>query len=92
MTAAPTRTGPLAYIVVGVLAVALAAVCGIVVFNKKVSDREAEATRIEAHATELEARADGLSSFVDLQADPRLPRPDRRAARTEPLRLGAGAA
>ena len=62
--AAPTRTGPLAYIVVGVLAVALAAVCGIVVFNKKVSDREAEATRIEAHATELEARADGLSSFV----------------------------
>ena len=61
---APTRTGPLAYIIVGVLAVALAAVCGIVVFNKKVSDREAEATRIEAHATELEARADGLSSFV----------------------------
>ena len=60
----PARTGPLAYIVVGVLAVALAAVCGIVVFNKKVSDREAEATRIEAHATELEARADGLSSFV----------------------------
>ena len=59
-----TRTGPVAYIVVGVLAIALAAVCGIVVFNKKVSDREAEAAQVEAHATELEARADGLSSFV----------------------------
>jgi Tfp pilus assembly protein PilN len=64
---APTRTGPLSYIIVGGLVVVLAAVCGIVVFNKKVSDGEAEVTRIEAHATELQARADALSSFVSFQ-------------------------
>ncbi len=64
---APTRTGPLSYIIVGGLVVVLAAVCGIVVFNKKVSDGKAEVTRIEAHATELQARADGLSSFVSFQ-------------------------
>ena len=64
---APTRTGPLSYIIVGVLVVALAAVCGIVYFNKKVSDNQAEVDRIEAHATELEARADALSSFVSFK-------------------------
>jgi len=64
---APTRTGPLAYVVVGVLALALAAVCGVVVFDKRVDERKAEAAALERQAAEVQARAASLASFTTFQ-------------------------
>lgn len=64
---APTRTGALAYVVVGALVVALAAVSGLVFFNKQVSDREAEAAVLESRAAETQARAESLSAFAGFQ-------------------------
>lgn len=64
---APTRTGPLAYIVVGALALVLLAVTGVVVFDNKVSDREAAVAPLEAEAAESSARAESLAPFVNFQ-------------------------
>lgn len=64
---APTRSGPLAYVVVGLLAVALAAVCGVVLFDKRVDERTAEAAALESEAAEVQARAASLASFTTFQ-------------------------
>jgi Tfp pilus assembly protein PilN len=64
---APMRSGGLAYVVVGVLVVGLAAVCGVVFLNKQVADREAEVAALEAESSDLRARAQSLSRFVAFQ-------------------------
>jgi Tfp pilus assembly protein PilN len=62
---APMRTGPLAYVIVAVLAVALVAVTATVLIGNQVSDRKAEKASLEAQVAEAEAEAARLSSFAD---------------------------
>lgn len=64
---APNRSGPLAYVVVATLALILAGVFGVVSFNKRVADRQTEATALEARAAEAEARASSLAAFISFQ-------------------------
>ena len=65
--AAPTRTGPLAYVVVGVLVVVLAAITGVTLLDNRVSDRKSEATALEATASAVQSRAQSLSGFASFQ-------------------------
>ncbi len=65
--AAPSRTGSVAYFVVGALALALVGVCAVVFMGSKVSDKQAEVDRLEAQAIETEARAGSLASYVSFQ-------------------------
>lgn len=66
-SSAPGRTGSASYLVVGVLAVVLAAVTAVVFLGNKIDDKQTEADALEAKAVETEARADGLSSYVSFQ-------------------------
>ena len=64
---APVRTGPLAYIVVGFLAVTLLAVVAVVMLGNSVDDKRAEVASLEAQAAEAQARAQALSPYVSFQ-------------------------
>lgn len=64
---APVRTGPLAYIVVGFLAVVLAAVIAVFTLGNSVEGKEAEVATLEAQAAESQARAQALSPYVSFQ-------------------------
>jgi Tfp pilus assembly protein PilN len=61
---APTRTGSLAYVVVGVLAAALLGVTAVVLTNNQVSDRKAEKASLEQQVATAQAKADRLGSFA----------------------------
>lgn len=61
---APLRSGPLSYLVVGVLAVALLAVTALVLTGNQVKDREAEVASLEVREAEARARAESLSAFA----------------------------
>lgn len=62
---APLRTGPLAYVIVAVLAVALIGVTLVVLTSNQISDREAEKASLEGQVTQAEAEAKKLDSFVN---------------------------
>jgi Tfp pilus assembly protein PilN len=62
---APMRTGPLSYVVVGVLAAALVAVTLLVITNNKISDREAERASLSSQVARAEAEAQRLASFAE---------------------------
>jgi Tfp pilus assembly protein PilN len=62
---APMRTGPLAYVIVGVLAVGLVAVTATVLIGNQVTDRKAEKASLEVQVAEAEAEAERLSSFAE---------------------------
>lgn len=62
---APMRTGPLAYVVVAVLAVALIAVTLTVLTGNQISDRKAEKANLQVQLAETQAQAEHLSSFAD---------------------------
>jgi Tfp pilus assembly protein PilN len=62
---APMRTGPIAYVVVGVLAAALVAVTLLVMTNNKISDREAERASLESQVSQAEAEAQRLAPFAE---------------------------
>jgi Tfp pilus assembly protein PilN len=64
---APTRAGVIPYVLVGVLAFTLVAVCAVVLTNKQISDREAEVSALEADATALEATAASLARYTTFQ-------------------------
>jgi Tfp pilus assembly protein PilN len=61
---APTRTGSLAYVVVGVLGAALLAVTAVVLTNNQISDREAEKASLQEQVVAAQAEADRLGSFA----------------------------
>lgn len=61
---APTRTGSLAYVVVGVLGAALLAVTAVVLTNNQISDRQAEKASLEQQVATAQAEADRLGSFA----------------------------
>ena len=62
---APSRTGPLAYIVVGVLAVALLAVTAVVMTQNKIADRKSEVVSLTAQEAETSVQAVRLQSYAD---------------------------
>lgn len=64
---APTRTGPIAYIVVAALAIVLAAVAAVTLLGNQTSDRKAEVASLEARSAETQARAQSLTQFTSFQ-------------------------
>ena len=65
---APLRTGPLAYVIVGVLAAALVGVTLTVMTGNKVAERKAEVTDLETQVTAAQAQAEQLNSYADFAA------------------------
>jgi len=59
------RTGPLAFIVVGALVIALAGVMALVVTSDQVSERESELASLKGREVALKARADRLAPFAE---------------------------
>jgi Tfp pilus assembly protein PilN len=62
-----SRTGPLAYIVVGVLVALLAGVIVMIVSSNQISERESELTSLQAKEAAAEARADLLAPYAKFQ-------------------------
>ena len=62
---APSRTGGLAYVVVGVLAVALLAVVGVVLTDNQIAERQAQVTELKGQLEQATAEADRLRSYAD---------------------------
>jgi Tfp pilus assembly protein PilN len=61
----PTRTGPVAYVVVGGLLAVLAGVALLVTTSNTISEREAEVSRLEAEEASARARAESMSAFAE---------------------------
>jgi Tfp pilus assembly protein PilN len=62
-----SRTGPVAYVLVGILAVALIGVVMLVLFSNQVHDSEAEVARLETEKTAATARATKLSAYTNFK-------------------------
>ena len=62
---APMRTGPLSYVVVAVLALALLAVTAIVLTSNQISDRKAEKESIDSQVAQAQAQANRLKPYAD---------------------------
>jgi Tfp pilus assembly protein PilN len=60
----PLRTGPLPYVIVAVLAVALAGVTLIVLTGNQISDRKAEVASLQSQVDQTQAEAKKLESFT----------------------------
>jgi Tfp pilus assembly protein PilN len=67
-TRAPARTGPLAYVVVGVLAVALLGVVGVVLTDNQIADRQTQVTELQGQLDRATAQAHRLQSYADFAA------------------------
>ena len=65
---APARTGPLAYVVVAVLAVALFAITALVLTANQISDNESEKADLENQVAAAQAEAQRFNSFADFAA------------------------
>ena len=62
---APLRTGALSYLVVGVLALAVAGVSEVVLTDNKISDREAQKSALVVREAAAQQQADALAPYVD---------------------------
>jgi Tfp pilus assembly protein PilN len=62
---APSRTGAIPYLIVGLLAFAVAAVALLALTNKQISDRKAEKTALEAEEAQARATADALAPYAE---------------------------
>lgn len=65
---APLRTGPVAYILLGALVLALAGVTMLVLTNNKVSDRQDELAQVKSEDAAAQARAESLASYTQFAA------------------------
>jgi Tfp pilus assembly protein PilN len=65
---APARSGPVVYILLGVLAVAVVLASATALLKRTVANREAEVARVEAEAITAEARAAELTRYKALAA------------------------
>jgi Tfp pilus assembly protein PilN len=66
----PLRTGPVSYLIVGLLALAVGGVTLLVLTSNKIADRKAEVASLQSQVDAAQAQADRLSdytSFTDLQ-------------------------
>lgn len=64
----PLRTGPVAYIVLGALVLALAGVTMLVLANNKISDRKSELARVQREDAAEKAKAESLASYTQFAA------------------------
>jgi Tfp pilus assembly protein PilN len=65
---APSRTGAIPYVVLGILAVALFTIAAVTLVNNQISDREAEKVALEAEQAEAQARASALAPYAEFAA------------------------
>lgn len=65
---APTRSGPLAYVLVGVLVVALGVVSAMTVFGNQIDESRAAVADLEPRIDEAQARAASLAPYVSLES------------------------
>lgn len=65
---APTRTGPLAYVIVGALALALAGITAVVLTNNQVSDRKAEVAELQVREAAARQTAEELAPYAEFAA------------------------
>lgn len=65
---APTRTGPVAHVVVGALALALAGVTAVVLTNNQISDRKSELAGLQARDAAAKQRAEELAPYAEFAA------------------------
>lgn len=63
-TGAVTRTGPVAYLLVGALGVLLIGVVMLVLFNNSINDRKGEVARLETEKAAATAQATKLSAYT----------------------------
>jgi Tfp pilus assembly protein PilN len=63
--AAPIRTGPVAYLIVGALAAVLAAVTVLVLTGNQISDREARVAELKQQEATAKERAEKLAAFAE---------------------------
>lgn len=64
----PTRSGPIAYIVVGALVAALLGVTALVVTENRISDLHEEVTQIEGETAAAEAKAAALAPYTQFHS------------------------
>ncbi|HYG96943.1 MAG TPA: PilN domain-containing protein [Solirubrobacterales bacterium] len=64
---APMRTGPLPYLLVGVLALALVGVALLVLAGNQVTERKAEVAQLKREDAAAQAQAEELSSYTQFQ-------------------------
>ena len=62
---APTRTGPIAYVLVGALALALGAVTLVVLTNNKIADRQDQVAALEEREAAATQRAEALAPYTE---------------------------
>jgi Tfp pilus assembly protein PilN len=65
---APLRSGPFAYVIVGGLAVALAAVTALVLTQNSITDRETEIAQLEVARDAAAQRAQALAPYAEFAA------------------------
>jgi Tfp pilus assembly protein PilN len=63
----PLRTGPIAYIVVGAILLALAGVTSLVLTGNTISERKAEASRLRQEDAVVSARAQRLAAYTQFR-------------------------
>ncbi len=66
--ASPSRSGPLAYLVVGALALALLGVAAVVLTNNQIADRQQETEDLHRQVAETTARAESLAAYTQFHA------------------------
>jgi Tfp pilus assembly protein PilN len=66
-TGVVTRTGPIAYLLVGALGVLLIGVVMLVLFNNSINDRKAEVARLETEKTAATAQATKLAPYINFR-------------------------
>lgn len=64
----PLRTGPVAYIVLGALVLALAGVTMLVLADNKIADRKSELAQVKREDAAAKARAESLASYTQFAA------------------------
>jgi Tfp pilus assembly protein PilN len=65
---APLRTGPLGYVIIGLLLLALGGVTLVVMTGNKISDRKAEVASLQSQVNAAQAQADQLSTYTNFAA------------------------
>src|SRR5919204_2048921 len=65
---APTRTGPVAYVLVGALALAVLGVAALALTSKQISDRKSEVAQLQQQEQQAEAKAQSLAAFTQFRA------------------------
>jgi Tfp pilus assembly protein PilN len=64
---APLRTGPLPYVVLGALVLALLAVVAVVLANNQIAEREGEVAKLEREDATAAAKAERLAAYTEFR-------------------------